>query len=75
MNCSNRCFEIGGPWISEDPNCPIHGIAAQRRQKDADEEKTVFLERIESLEKRIRYLESRIEAQEKRLKALEVKVL
>jgi len=20
-----RCYEIGGPWIDVDPNCPIHG--------------------------------------------------
>jgi hypothetical protein len=29
------CFQIGGPWISEDPNCPVHGIAAQKRKEDA----------------------------------------
>lgn len=23
--CEFQCFEIGGPWISENPFCPIHG--------------------------------------------------
>lgn len=28
-NCEFQCFEIGGPWIAENPFCPIHG--AQRK--------------------------------------------
>ena len=28
MICGHQCFEIGGPWIAEDPSCPIHGAAA-----------------------------------------------
>ena len=23
--CGHRCFEIGGPFIAEDPSCPTHG--------------------------------------------------
>ena len=23
MSC--ECYQIGGPWIAEDPNCPAHG--------------------------------------------------
>lgn len=25
------CFKIGGPWIAEDPNCPVHGTEAKER--------------------------------------------
>ena len=28
------CFTIGGPWIAEDPNCPVHGLAAQKKYDD-----------------------------------------
>jgi hypothetical protein len=21
-----KCFQIGGPFIAEDPDCPIHGV-------------------------------------------------
>ena len=24
------CYRIGGPWVAEDPNCPVHGTEAQR---------------------------------------------
>lgn len=30
MNCGHECYKIGGPWIAEDPNCPVHGQEAQR---------------------------------------------
>ncbi len=25
MTCGFRCHEIGGPFIAENPECPIHG--------------------------------------------------
>jgi hypothetical protein len=25
------CYKIGGPWIAEDPNCPVHGTEARRK--------------------------------------------
>lgn len=25
MNCGHQCHEIGGPYIAENPACPIHG--------------------------------------------------
>lgn len=24
-DCGHQCFIIGGPFIAEDPNCPVHG--------------------------------------------------
>lgn len=29
MRCPYQCHEVGGPWIEENPNCPIHSRAAQ----------------------------------------------
>jgi len=23
--CQHQCYEIGGPWIAENPDCPEHG--------------------------------------------------
>lgn len=53
-----ECYKIGGPFIAEDPDCPIHGREAQEieRQKAKD------LERIERLEERIERLEAIIAA-------------
>ena len=25
MGCAYGCHQIGGPWIAENPDCPIHG--------------------------------------------------
>ena len=24
-----ECYQVGGPFISEDPDCPIHGAGSQ----------------------------------------------
>jgi len=29
-----QCFQIGGPFISEDPDCPLHGVEAQAREHE-----------------------------------------
>lgn len=26
MSCGYRCHEIGGPFIAENPECPVHGL-------------------------------------------------
>ncbi len=36
MFCDYECYQIGGPWIAENPNCPVHGAEAQRRDRDLD---------------------------------------
>lgn len=25
MDCGHECFMIGGPYIAENPDCPVHG--------------------------------------------------
>ena len=37
MLCKHECFMIGGPWIAENPDCPIHGTYAQERERTGDE--------------------------------------
>lgn len=64
MNCANRCYEAGGPWISEDPNCPIHGTEAQRLVGERDAVELAWREvtaehtaQLEAQEQRIARLE------------------
>lgn len=32
-----ECYQIGGPWIAEDPNCPVHGFEARQRETELNE--------------------------------------
>lgn len=34
---SCQCHQIGGPFIAEDPDCPAHGIEAQRAARRREE--------------------------------------
>jgi hypothetical protein len=36
MLCEYECHQVGGPWIAENPACPIHGTEAQQRDRDLD---------------------------------------
>lgn len=29
------CYQVGGPFIAEDPDCPVHGTEAQASGRDA----------------------------------------
>jgi hypothetical protein len=56
MSC--ECYQIGGRFIAEDPNCPIHGDDAQRRDRAIEAGRVSLEERIAELEERVRLLES-----------------
>lgn len=30
--CEYHCYEIGGPYIAENPDCPIHGERSSGRE-------------------------------------------
>jgi len=47
-----------GRFIAEDPNCPIHGDDAQRRDRAIEADRVSLEERIADLEERVRLLES-----------------
>ena len=36
MSC--QCYQIGGPFISFDPDCPAHGLEAQAREQQLIEQ-------------------------------------
>lgn len=43
MGC--QCYQIGGPFIAEDPDCPAHGREAQREaQREASRREEVITE-------------------------------
>ncbi len=46
------CYKIGGPWIEEDPDCPLHGREARQRDEQIAESAQNLEERVESLEAR-----------------------
>ena len=48
------CYVIGGPFIAEDPDCPVHGREAVRKLEEDEE-------RFSALEKRVATLESDVE--------------
>ena len=48
-----ECYMIGGPWIEEDPNCPIHGREAQRERKEIEDTNKSIEERLELLETKL----------------------
>jgi len=56
MSCD--CYKIGGPWIAVDPDCPVHGRDAQRRQDLLDEERQSMEERMAALESRLEAIEA-----------------
>jgi hypothetical protein len=35
-----ECFKIGGKFIAEDPDCPIHGAEAQEREQEEETRRT-----------------------------------
>lgn len=35
--CAYHCHEVGGPFIAENPECPIHGPAGQQAMQDREE--------------------------------------
>jgi len=66
MGCD--CYRIGGPFIAEDPDCPIHGREAQEHEKweraereEREEAHTELVSRITSLEDEVRALRRLVE--------------
>lgn len=57
MDCDRECYRIGGPWIAEDPNCPVHGYEAVREREEREAAERALLSRIEELERRLTELE------------------
>lgn len=45
-DCGHQCHTIGGPWIAENPDCPIHGVNGM----DPEDARDVIRDLIEALE-------------------------
>lgn len=58
-----ECFKVGGPFIAEDPNCPVHGYAAQHEARIRNRE-------LDSLETEIEQAETVEELRELMLKMI-----
>lgn len=59
MSCD--CYKIGGPWIAEDPNCPVHGTEAQWRAELQQEWEADIENRLSKIEQRINEVLKRME--------------
>lgn len=70
MSCASRCFEIGGPWITYDPNCPLHGDEAREREKLSLEERIVSA----SKDDEIKYLKRRNKELQKEIDNLKLQI-
>lgn len=68
MSCASRCYEIGGPWITYDPNCPIHGDDARERGLLQSEVDRMRDEEIKYLKRRNKELQDEIDRLKEQVK-------
>ena len=69
MSC--ECYyHIGGPFISYDPECPVHGDTAQQRESDQDDREASLLQRESDQDDREASLLQRIEELERKVTEL-----
>jgi hypothetical protein len=45
-----ECYQVGGRFIAEDPDCPVHGYAAQREAEQRSADLDILQEQIEQAE-------------------------
>ena len=43
-----ECYTIGGPFVSFDPDCPAHGLEAQRERQEQEYRETAMQDRIDA---------------------------
>lgn len=53
-----ECFQVGGRFIAEDPDCPAHGRLAQEIERQEDDERAALDNRLDQLEERLSALEA-----------------
>ena len=56
---SCECYQIGGRFIAEDPECAEHGTEAQAEREQITLETEVLKDKIESLEAEVQAWRSR----------------
>lgn len=55
MGC--ECYQIGGRFIAEDPDCPAHGTLAQELEREREEDERLRDQREQQMRARIEELE------------------
>lgn len=66
--CDRRCYEIGGPWITFDPECPVHGNDAQREAAEREAREQREADAFAALVARVEALERKLEEQDSELR-------
>ena len=66
-----ECYKVGGPFIAEDPDCPIHGREAQQREEWAVAERKEEMARYEEIMSTLYNLQQTIERMDARIAELE----
>lgn len=66
-----ECYKVGGPFIAEDPDCPIHGREAQEREKWAAVEREEEMSRYEEIMSALYNLQQTIDRMAARIVELE----
>ena len=52
-----ECYQVGGRFIAEDPDCPAHGSAAQAERAERELQETLQAGRLARLEECVTWLE------------------
>lgn len=47
-----ECYQIGGPFIAEDPNCEVHGTEAQSQRQEYDDAMTNLRREVDAWQHR-----------------------
>jgi hypothetical protein len=48
-----ECFQIGGKFIAEDPDCPMHGYDASRRLQAEEDLEAIRAAHVASMERQL----------------------
>lgn len=46
------CYQIGGRFVAEDPDCPAHGLEAQRLEAEREAELTNLRRQLDAWQER-----------------------
>jgi hypothetical protein len=71
MPCGYQCHEIGGPWIAENPDCPVHGREGVARREEEEAQMAEVNRLIEALQDKVHSLTERLESAEDRIRELQ----
>jgi uncharacterized protein YlxW (UPF0749 family) len=59
-----ECYQVGGRFIAEDPDCPAHGVEAQRMAAIREHEENSLKAEVLRLQNEVSELEGRLETLE-----------